>query len=294
MQKAVPIVTLLCLAATGAQSQLLSEATAAFPAKTTSLEYDALSQLRRLPNYSNLRKQYSGEGLARVQKDLLLLGIAEGQLSEVVTAAGPNGFFGMLAGGFHGASVAKEAAKHGIPQGALEDGPEYCSKEGTCLLLIAKEEGRGFFGTKEQLQAISEVRQGRAPSLETNPTFADLESRMDQQSPVVGFAPGSEISEWIGSSIPPVISSHLGLNSLFSSIQNFGYSVKLDDKAHVGLTLICSSDQAGTLIKDALSAASGLERAAAAAAGPAALPFNNMAVESSGRLVAVRLDAPLQ
>ena len=131
-------------------------------------------------------------------------------------------------------------------------------------------------------------------SLETNPTFADLESRMDRQSPVVGFAPGSEISEWIGSSIPPVISSHLGLNSLFSGIQNFGYSVKLDDKAHVGLNLICSSEQAGTLIKDALSAASGLERAAAAAAGPSSLPFNNMAVQSSGRLVAVSLDAPFQ
>jgi len=294
MRKVVPIIALLSLAASSLPAQLLQEAKAAFPAKTTSLEYDALSKLRKLPNYSNLRKQYSGEGLQRVQKDLSLLGISEAQLSEVVTAAGPNGFFGLIAGDFHGATVAKEAARHGIPQTVLEDGPEYCSKEGTCLLLISKEDGRGFFGTKDQLQAISEVRQGRAPSLETNPTFADLESRMDRQSPVVGFAPGSEISEWIGSSIPPVISSHLGLNSLFSGIQNFGYSVKLDDKAHVGLNLICSSEQAGTLIKDALSAASGLERAAAAAAGPSSLPFNNMAVQSSGRLVAVSLDAPFQ
>jgi hypothetical protein len=294
MMKAIPIAALLCLATPGLFAQLLPEAAAAFPAKTISLEYDALSRLRLLPNYGSLRKQYSGEGLQRVQKDLLLMGVSEAQLSEVVTAAGPNGFFGMLAGNFHAATVTKEAARNGIAQSVLEDGPFFCSKEGTCLLLIAKEDGRGFFGTMEQLRAISDVRQGRAPSLETNPTFVDLKSRMDQQSPVLGFAPGREISDWIGSSIPQPIAARLDLTRLFSGIETFGYGVKLDSKAHVGLNLICSSEQAGTLLKDALSAASGLERAAALAAGSSALPFDNMAVQSSGRMVAVNLDAPIQ
>ncbi len=70
--------------------------------------------------------------------------------------------------------------------------------------------------------------------------------------------------------------------------------MKLDSKAHVGLNLFCSSDQAGVVIKDALSAASGLQRAAAVAAGSSALGFNNMVVSSNGRMVAVNLDAPIQ
>lgn len=294
MKKTAQIALLGWLAVTVVQAQLLQEAVAAFPAQTTSFEYDALSTLRRLPNYSSLRKQYSGEGLQRVQKDLQLLGISEDQVSEVVTAAGPNGFFGLLAGSFHAPSVAKEAAKHGIAQSTLEDGPVYCLKDGTCVLLIQQEEGHAFFGTIDQVRAISEVRQGRALSLGTNATFTDLQSRIDQRSPVVGFAPGREIGDWIGPSIPQAISSRLDLTRLFSSIQNFGYSVKLDSKAHVGLNLICSSEQAGTVLRDALSAASGLERAAAMAAGSSAMPFDNMAVQSSGRMVAVSLDAAFQ
>src|ERR1700722_18307371 len=267
MKKAAQIGALIWFAATALQAQLLPEAVAAFPAQTTSLEYDALSRLRLLPNYRSLRKQYSGEGLQQAQKDLLALGVSEDQLSEVVTASGPKGFFGLLAGSFHTAAVAREAAKHGIAQNTLADGPEYCTKDGTCFLVIAQEEGHAFFGTSEQLRAISEVRQGRAPSLETNTTFMDLKSRMDPQSPVQGFAPGREISDFISGSIPPTISSRLDLNRLFSSIETFGYSVKLDSKAHVGLNLICSSEQAGTILRDALSAASGLERAAAMAGG---------------------------
>jgi hypothetical protein len=294
MKKALLIAALVCFAATFVQAQLLPEAAAGFPAQTTSLEYDALSRLRSLPNYSSLRKQYSGAGLQQAQKDLQSLGISEDQLSEVVTAAGPNGFFGLLAGTFHAAAATKEAAKHGIAPSALEDGTAFCSKDGTCFLFIAQEDGHAFFGTRQQLQAISDVRQGRAPSLQTNATFMDLKSRMDPQSPVVGFAPGREIGDWIGPSIPPAISSRLDLSRLFSNIQTFGYSVKLDSKAHVGLSLICSSEQAGVVLRDALSAASGLERAAAMAAGSSTLPFDNMAVESSGRLVAVSLDAPIQ
>ena len=116
---------------------------------------------------------------------------------------------------------------------------------------------------------------------------------MDPQSPVLGFAPGREISDWIGSGIPQPIAARLDLTHLFSGIETFGYSVKLDSKAHVGLNLICSSEQAGNLLKNALSVASGLERAAALAPG-SSLPFDNMAVQASGRLVAVNLDAPIQ
>jgi len=294
MTKAVSLAALFCCLAGALQAELLPEAVQAFPAQTSALEYDALSTLRALPNYRSLRKQYSGESLQRAQKDLLLLGISEDQLSEVVTAAGPNGFFGLLAGRFHAAAAAKEATKHGVAQSALEDGLVFCANDGFCILFPAGEEGHAFFATLAQLRAISDVRQGRAQSLRGNAVFMDLLNRMESHAPVFGVAPGSEIGVWIGDSIPPAMSSRLDFARLFSGIESFGYSVKLDSKAHVALTLLCTSEQAGSMLKDTLSAASGLERAAAMAAGSGSLPFNNMIVSSSGRLVAVNLDAPIQ
>ena len=300
MKRVVSINALLCLVASvlaarvpEASPLLLQEAVAAFPAHTTSLEYDALSKLRRLPDYRNLRKQYSGGGLQQAQQDLAALGVSEEQLSEVVTASGANGFFGLLAGNFQIAAVSREAARHGLMQSDLAEGPAFCAKGRTCFLFLTQEEGRAFFGTIEQMRAISDVRQGRAASIQSNATFMYLKDRMLPESPVFGFAPGREISDWIGGSIPPAISSRLDLARLFSNIQTFGYSVKLDSKAHLDLSLVCTSDQAGTVLRDALSAASGLERAAAMAAGSAAMPFNNLAVTSNGRVVAVNLDAPL-
>jgi hypothetical protein len=294
MRKALPLLLALCLLTAALQAELLSQAVPAFPAQTTGLEFDALSALRALPNYRTLRKQYSGEGLQRAQKDLLLLGISEDQLSEVVTAAGPNGFFGLLAGGFHAAAAAKEAARHSMAQSALDDGPVFCAPAGFCFLLPEGEEGRVFFGTLTQLRLISDVRQGRAPSLRANPTFMNLLGRMEPHAPVFGIAPGSEIGQWIGDSIPPAMSSRIDVSRLFSGIEDFAYSVKLDSKAHVALSLFCTSEQSANLLKDALSAASGLERAAAMATGSASLPFNNMIVSSTGRMVAVNLDAPNQ
>jgi hypothetical protein len=294
MRKVVPLAALLSFLTGTLQAELLPEALPAFPAQTTGLEYDALSTLRALPNYRSLRKQYSGEGLQRAEKDLLLLGISEDQLSEVVTAAGPNGFFGLLAGGFHAASAAREAARHAMAQSALEDGPVFCAADGFCFLLPNGEEGRVFFGTLAQLHAISDVRQGRAPSLRANATFTTLIGRMEPHAPVFGIAPGSEIGQWIGDSIPPALSSRIDVSRLFSGIEVFAYSVKLDSKAHVALSLFCTSEQSASLLKDALSAASGLERAAAMAAGSASMPFNNMTVGSNARMVAVNLDAPIQ
>jgi hypothetical protein len=294
MRKTVPLGALLCFLTAALHAELLLEAVPAFPAQTTSLEYDALSTLRALPNYRTLRKQYSGEGLQRAQKDLLLLGVSEDQLSEIVTAAGPNGFFGLLAGGFRAAPAAKEAARHGMTQSALEDGAVFCAADGFCFLLPGGEEGRIFFGTLAQLRAISDVRQGRAPSLRANATFMNLIGRMEPHAPVFGIAPGTEIGQWIGDSIPPAMSSRIDVSRLFSGIENFGYSVKLDSKAHVALNLFCTSEQTAALLKDTLSTASGLERAAALAAGSAALPFNNLSVSAAGRMVSVNLDAPIQ
>jgi hypothetical protein len=287
------LVALSPLLACSLHADLLPEAVLAFPTQTTALEYDSLSTLRALPNYQEWRKQYSADGLQRVQKDLLLLGISEDQITEVVMAAGPNGFFGLLAGSFR-TTTASEAVKQGMTSGVLESQPVFCAKDGICILFPVREGGRALFGSIVQLRVISDVLQARAPSLRSNAVFTDLIARMEPHSPVFGVAPGSKIGIWAGDSIPKALSSRLDLTKIFSSVESFGYSVALDSKAHVGLSLFCSSEESAVVIRSALTAASGLKRAAEATTGAGSLPFNNLVVTSSGRLVAVKLDAPIQ
>ena len=86
-----------------------------------------------------------------------------------------------------------EAAKHGIARRAFAEGPVFCAQDGYCFLLPAREDKRAFFGTIEQIRVISDARQGRTPSLQSNATLMDLMGRTDPRSPVIGFAPGRDI-----------------------------------------------------------------------------------------------------
>jgi hypothetical protein len=292
MKKVFFLIAFSLLLTAALQAELLPEAVLAFPAQTTALEYDSLSTLRALPNYRDLRKQYASVGLRRTQNDLRLLGVSEDQITEVVMAAGPNGFFGLLAGSFRAPTVS-EAVTAGMTPSVLDDQSVFCAKDGLCFLFLVREGGRLAFGTWAQLHAISEVRRGRSPSLRSNAMFVDLIGHLEPRSPVLGIAPGSEIGLWAADSIPKSLSSRLDFTKVLSGIESFAYSVALDSKAHVGLSLLCSSEQAAALIRTTLNAASGLERAAnSAGLGP--LPFNNMAVNSTGRLVALQLDAPIR
>jgi hypothetical protein len=250
-----------------------------------------------LPNYQELRKQYSGASFERTQKDLLALGISEGQIMEAVMATGPNGFFGLLAGTLRTPSAA-EAVKQGMTAGVLENQAVFCAEDEMCFLFSTREGGRVLFGTSVQLRAICEVMQGRAPSLRNNAELSELFGRMEAHSPVVGVAPGSKLLLWAGYGVSRALSS-LDLTKISTDIQSFGYSVTFDSNGHaglnhVGLNLVCRSEQSASVLRAVLAAAGGLERAAASVPGVGALPFNNMVVSSAGRLVAVKLDAPMQ
>jgi hypothetical protein len=297
MKALLSLTALFYVLAGSVHADLLPEAVLAFPVETTVLEYDSLSTLRALPNYQELRKQYSSAGFERARKDLSALGISEDQVMEAVMATGPNGFFALLAGTFRIPSAA-EAVKQGMTAGVLEKQAVFCAEDGMCFLFSTREGGRVLCGTSVQLRAICEVMRGRAASLRNNANFSDLLGRVGAHSPVVGVAPGSKLLLWAGYGISRALSS-LDLTKISTDIDSFGYSVTFGDNEHAGLNhvvlnLICRSEQSASVLGAMLTAASGLERAAASVVGVGALPFNNMLVSSMGRLVAVKVDAPMQ
>lgn len=279
---------LFCLPALPAD--LLSDALQTFPANTQSLEYDNLAALRRLPNYNELRKQYTSDALKRVKSTLLELNIAEEQLSEVVTASGPNVFFGLIVGNFNASAAEQQAAAHHLTPSSLQDGQAFCSKENVCVLFPKGENGRAAFGPVDQLRLMAEVHAGRAPNVRSNPNFAALLAKMDLTTPIVGLAPGSEIGQLTKNVMPP----SLDLSSWYSSVESFGYSIRTDTQAHLTVELLCTSATRGRLVGNALNTAAAVQRMAAAMSMGNAFPVSNLRATSSGRMVSFRFDAKLR
>jgi hypothetical protein len=274
------------------RAELLPSALQTFPADTKSLECDNLTMLRQLPNYRDLRQQYSSESLQRVKSTLLTMGISEDQLAEVVTASGPGGFYGLVAGKFASATVAKKAAEQKLPRTALGTGSAYCSPDNVCLFLSGHNDGSASFGTLEQLRAMLAVSQGHAPSVKSNSSFTTILNEMDLHAPVVGLAPGSEISQLVKGAVPSELSSRFDLSQWLSKVESFGYSIRIDTSAHLDVHLLCKSEADSKLLSNTLNAVGSLQRMAALAVGNS-WSFRNLSATPSGSMVALKLDAAL-
>ncbi|HSU32923.1 MAG TPA: hypothetical protein VLJ11_16980 [Bryobacteraceae bacterium] len=274
------------------RAELLPNALETFPANTVSLERDNLAMLRQLPNYGELRKQYSSDSLQRVKGTLLALGISEDQLSEVVTASGPGGFFGLVSGKFQSAAVARKAAGQKFQRTALGTGSAYCSPDNLCVFLSGRNDGNASFATLDQLRAMLAVRQGQAPSVKSNSSYMSILAEMDLHAPVVGLAPGSEITQLVKDAVPQELSSRFDLSQWFSRVESLGYSIRIDASAHLNVHLLCKSESDSKLLSNTLNAAGGLQRMAALAVGNA-WSFRNLSATPSGRMVELKFDAAL-
>lgn len=287
------LILLFCLSSLSLlQAQLLPEALGTFPADTTALEYDNLSALRKLPNYQELRQQYSSDALRRVKQTFLLLGIPEDQLSQVVTASGPNGFFGLVEGNFQAKTATKKAIEQNFSRATLHGGSALCSPNAVCIFFPDQHPGSAAFGNLEQLRAMLGVSAGHSPAINTDHSFTKLLTGLDDRAPVIGIAPGSEIRELLKNVAPQALSSRFDLSQMLPAIEGVGYGVEIDTNAHLTINLLCSSQAESKLLTSTLNAASNLQRMAAFATNDS-LPFRNLIATPAGSMVRLRLDAKL-
>jgi hypothetical protein len=268
------------------RAELLSQALLSFPASTKSLEYDNLAQLRRLPNYQTLRKQYSGASLERAQATLATLGITEESIQEVVSTVGSADFYGIVSGSFSGIQAGRRAAKVGFHQLLVGKEQAQCSATGVCVMFL--EDSLAAFGGAKELQAMLQARQGTSPRLGAETAISELLSKADLRAPVIGIAPGSDLSAWIGDGVANGLLSQADLSKLLDNISLFQYSVKIDDRAHVNLNLACASSLAAVALRGSLSALNAMH---SLSNGDAASTFEHLTVSSNEKLVHLTLDA---
>jgi len=283
---------LLLLGASFLGAEIVSQAMLAFPAKTESIEYDNLYELRRLPNYNALRQRFAGKQLDDAKAALAKLGINESQVHEIVMGTSPAGFYGLVAGTFSGSQVVKSAEKNGIWPHVADDEKIFCPKGTSCVVFL--EDSLAAFGPLEQLKIILETRLGVTPRLGSNAEVASLMSGTQSRFPVRGVVYGSQLNSVIADALQDGSGLHIDWSQFTSNISAFSYSVSMDSKAHVVARLLCKSPATAGVLRQMLGAVGGVQSVASKVGKDAAsMPFQILEVSTAGDLVDLKMDTPL-
>lgn len=276
---------------TALRAELLSQALHTFPAGTRSFEYDNLAKLRSLPDYATLRAEYSGPSLDRVKTVFSQLGITEQSIQEILTGTGSTGSYGLVSGNFGAVRSGGRIPKPGLHSMLIQTERAQCSNAGVCVLFL--DDSVAVFGRASDLLAMLQARRGAAPSLNTNAPISTLLSKADLTAPVIGLAPGSQLSTWIGDSIPKSLLSDS--SRILSSIRLFQFSVKFDQKAHLTANLECVSSVAAVSLRESLAAISALHSLVANFSdGASSTQFENLTASSNENFVRLGLDVSIK
>jgi hypothetical protein len=286
---------LLVLTLLGGQllrAEIVSQALLAFPAKTESIEYDNLFDLRRLPNYPVLRQRFAGKQLDDAKAALLKLGIPESQVHEIVMGTSRDAFYGLVSGTFSGTQAVKTAKKNGIWPHVVDNEKVYCPKGTSCVVFL--EDSLAAFAQLNQVKPILDARLGTIARLSSNPMVFSLMNSTQRRCPVRGVVYGSQLNTVISDALQDQSSFHIDWSQFTPNIRAFSYSVSMDSLAHVTAKLQCKSATTAAILRQMLGALGGVETMASKVGkDAAAMPFQNIEVSASGDLVDLKMDTPL-
>jgi hypothetical protein len=287
------VAALILLAAQCVRAEIVSTAMLSFPAKTESVEYDNLFELRRLRNYAVLRQRFAGKALEDAKAALAKLDIHENDVHEIVMGTSATAFFGIVDGTFSGTVASKAATKSGIWPHVVGTDKAYCPKGmSTCVVFL--ENSVAAFGTLDQLKTISDARLGTIPRLSSNKTVSFLMSATQQRSPVRGAVYGSQLNTVIADALHTESGMNIDWSTFAANISAFGYSVNMDSKAHVVAKVQCKTATTAAVLRQMLGALSGVETIATKVGKDASsMPFQNMQVAVAGSLLDLSMDTPL-
>ncbi|HEX3685086.1 MAG TPA: hypothetical protein VHU83_21305 [Bryobacteraceae bacterium] len=269
---------------------LLSLALSTLPANTVSLEYDDLAALRQAAQYGTLRQAYSSMSVQRAQTALASLGISEQSIRQVALASNGISFYGLISGSLNGAAALQAAPKNA--RTPLGDEAALCTATQFCIAFI--EDSIAAFGTLDQLTAIQQVRSRRALALSSNRPLANLLAQADFSAPVIGVAPGLELHAWMNGSAAKTLLNRSSVAAALAMVASFEYSVVLDSRAHVQMTLNMSSVLTANAVAAVLNGLSAtLSAGAKVSSSMAALPITGLHATAIGSQVSVRLGAAI-
>ena len=286
------VLALVVVANQTLRAEIVSAAMLAFPAKTESVEYDNLYELRRLPNYQALRQRFAGKQLDNAKAALAKLNIGESEVHEIVMGTSPDAFYGVVSGSFSGAVALRTAKRINVTPLLFEGEQVLCPLGLTCVVFL--EDSLAAFGSIEQLKMMIGVRTGTSPRLGANRNLTYLMNNTQRNAPVRGIVYGSQLSSVLADALQDESGLNLDWKQFSSNISAFGYSVSMDTKAHVVAKLQCKSPATAGVLRQMLGALAGVQSLATKVGkDPDSMPFQNLRVSASGDLVDLTMDTPL-
>ncbi len=265
-----------------------------FPEETERIEYAKSSDLRRLPEYAQLRTRFLGPRLQAMDAALSDLGIQDADIQEIAIgwrllkrADSPNraeqqtpeapsprdatedspgprewpmAIFGLLNGRFVAAQVAEKADANRVPRVSFGERKAYCTGgklAEACLMLL--DESLAAFGDRESLRHLLEVREGRRSSLGADRRFTRLIDAANRGAAIWGIATGPSIVDGLLAWTPGRDQMQMPWGKVFERVQAMTYRVELSDRMNVAIRLECDSPESARLISALLTALQSLQ-----------------------------------
>jgi hypothetical protein len=242
---------------------LPSEAMASFPVDTQQVAYADLSQLREMPNYSQIRLSLFDRQMQTLEEFLATIGNdPEKDASEVMLGWGgnslePSGMFGLAGGNFDATTGQAKFDKTQLPfvryRGFALD--TYNSTvDPDALYFTFLSSGLAAFGRLNDLKALIDVRLGDRPALNTNSEFENWEANLEGSAPEWGITTGKAASKLVepwfaGSTITQNKKSKpIEIGSLLAPVEAVLYSVDWNGNFTADISVVChQQDQAAAL-----------------------------------------------
>jgi hypothetical protein len=283
----------------GAQG-LVAEALKSFPASTLRIEYSNIANLRSLPNYDALHQRYLGPRLRDLEGSLGKLGIAEGDIDELVMGWKNQGqweFYGLTAGRFDPSAIANRAAEQGMAARPVGGKQVYCfasDKNQTCA--VALDSTLGVFGTFDSVKEVLATRAGQGASLETQTSLAQLiRDTEGQQAPIWGVATGAAVPDWFKSWMPNQSNLKLDWSQAFKSVETLTYRVEPADKVSLDVRMNCTDSAAASSLGQIMQGVKMFQQISWQQQNPRQPnPFQDLQVNTQDRQVSLSLTADYQ
>jgi hypothetical protein len=279
----------------GAGQDFATTAMSGLPTQTMRVEYSSAAQLRKLPNYQNLRGKFLGPRLQQLESALDQIGIREDDINDLLIGWKPGDremdLYGYASGHFDKAQVANRAAAQGLTPTPISGQQAYCltaGVAGTCVVIL--ENSLGAFGPLSTLTTLLEAHAGQAPNLISDPRFSSLMGDVKKGAPIWGIAIGSAVADWFAGWLSSQNTVKLDWGQVFAKVDSLTYSIDAADQVNLDVKLNCATPQDAATLRQILDGLKMAQQLAWSAQNPGhPNPYSAMNVDVHDRQIGLQI-----
>ncbi len=241
----------------GAGQDFVTTAMSGLPTQTLRVEFSSPAQLRKLPNYQNLRSKFLGSRLQQLESALDQIGIKEDDIDDLLIGWKPGDkemdLYGYASGRFDKAQVAKRAAADSLTPTPISGEQAYCltaGVAGSCVVIL--ENSLGAFGPLSSLTALLDAHAGQAPNLDSDQRFTSLMGNVNKNAPIWGIALGGAVADWFGSWLSTQNNLKMDWGQVFKKVDSLTYSIDAADKVNLDIKLNCAAPADAAVLRQVL------------------------------------------